>query len=61
MPSAIAGALLFGVALVAIGARSASKTEPAVEIASATPVTTVYNAFQRKSGGVGIEPEIAFQ
>ena len=62
VPSTIAGALLLCVALVAVGGKSVPKAaDPAIEVASASPITSAYNALHRKSGTARIEPEIAFQ
>lgn len=62
LPSAIAGALLVFVAMVAVGAKSTSKSaEPLNEVAAAPPVTSAYNAFHRRIETVSIEPENAVQ
>lgn len=62
LPSAIAGALLICVALVAVGGRSAPKAaEPDLKVASAPPVTITYAAFHRSMETVSTEPEFAFQ
>jgi hypothetical protein len=62
VPSAIAGTLLFCVAMVAVGGKSAPKAaEPDVEVASASPVISAYNAFHRKVETVFLEPENAIQ
>ena len=58
VPSAIAGALLFCVAMVAVGGKSAPKAaEPDIEVASASPVTSAYNPFQRRVVSVIVEPD----
>ena len=62
VPSAIAGALLFCVAMVVVGGKSAPKAaEPDMEVASASPTTSAYNAFHRRVGRVILEPENAIQ
>jgi len=62
VPSTIAGALLFCVAMVVVGGKSAPKAaEPDMEVASASPVTSKYNAFHRKVETVILAPENAIQ
>lgn len=62
VPSAIAGTLLFCVAILVIGGKSAPKApESDLEVASAPPVTSTYNAFHRRIETLSIEPENAFQ
>ncbi len=62
VPSTIAGALLFCVAMVVVGGRSAPKAaEPGQEVASASPVTSAYNAFHRRVETVILEPENVVQ
>lgn len=46
VPSAIAGVLLFCVAMVAVGGKSAPKAaEPDLKVASASPVTSSHHPF----------------
>jgi hypothetical protein len=56
LPSVIAGTLLLCVAIVAVGGKSTPKAaEPDMEVASASPVTSAYNAFHRKIETVILE------
>jgi hypothetical protein len=62
VPSVIAGGLLLCVAMVAVAGKSAPKAaEPDLEVASASPVVSAYNAFNRKVETVFLEPESAIQ
>lgn len=61
-PSAIAGTLLFCVAMVAVASKPAPKAmEPDMEMASVSPLTSAYSAFQRRVAAVDIEPENVLQ
>jgi hypothetical protein len=62
LPSMIAGALLFFVAMVVVGGKLAPKAaELDREVASASPVTGTYNAFDRKVETVVLERENALR
>jgi hypothetical protein len=62
VPSAIAGVLLLCAAVIAVGGRSGQKAAEAdVEVASAPPVASAYNALHRRLEAAGVEPENAFR